>query len=141
MSMNYAPPRGRIIMVDFQLRVKGGGLPPEMRKERRPCVIVSRNDLKRGRLVTVVPLSTTEPDRVREYHHKMDHRSFVDFPASMGAARTRWAKCDYLDTVSLDRCKDPGDTDAQGNRRYKKPRAIEADMRAIEACIRHVLKL
>ena len=133
-SLAGIPSRGRIIIVNFELA--GAGVPPEMRKTGRPCVVVQNNSLARGRLVTVVPLSTTAPDREMPYHHRMDHRSFRDWPVEWdGQGESRWAKCDYVTTISLDRCIDPYHRDAYGPRRYVKCRVIAADMAAIEKCI------
>lgn len=132
--MDFAPDRGRIITVNFEM----GGAPvdPEMPKERRPCVVVQNNKLRRGRLVTVVPLSTQAPDVVMPYHHQMDHRSFRDWPLDNGGQiLVRWAKCDYVTTVSLDRCKDPYRKLPYGDRRYLKVKAIAADMEAIDKCV------
>jgi uncharacterized protein YifN (PemK superfamily) len=133
-SLAGVPDRGRIIVVNFEL--SGSGVPPEMRKARRPCVVFQNNKLARGRLVTLIPLSTTEPDRRMPYHHVMDHRSFRDWPMEWdGQGMPRWAKCDYITTISLDRCADPYRKEPHGARRYTKCRAIKADMDAIEKCV------
>ena len=132
--MLAVPNRGRIIVVNFEL--SGSGVPPEMRKTGRPCVVFQNNKLARGRLVTVIPLSTTEPNRHMPYHHVMDHRSFRDWPMDWGGqGLPRWAKCDYITTVSLDRCTDPYRKEPRGGRRYTKCKAIQADMEAIEKCV------
>ena len=114
----------------------GGALvPPEMRKPGRPCVVVQNNSLHRGRLVTVVPLSTTPPERPMPYHHEMDHRSFRDWPFAGRTDSPRWAKCDYVTTVSLDRCKDPSHKPPGQARRYVRVRVIQADADAIDRCV------
>lgn len=132
--MPYAPDRGRIIIVDFQL---GGALVwPEMRKSSRPCIVVQNNKIRRGGLVTVVPLSTTAPIREQPYHHRMDHRSFREMPLEWGdQGLPRWAKCDYVATVSLDRCVDPYAKRPYDKRRYVKVKAIKADMDAVDRCV------
>lgn len=127
------PNRGRILIVNFEL--KGNSVPPEINKSGRPCVVVHNNGLRRGRLVTVVPLSTTPPHRVMPYHHEMDHRSFRDWPIEGRTDGPRWAKCDYITTVSLTRCKDPSYRRAYEKRRHVKVRAIKADMEAIDQCV------
>lgn len=139
-SLTGPPDRGRIIIVNFDL--KGNAVPPEIGKAGRPCVVVHANGLKRGRLATVVPLSTTEPHRIQDYHHEMDHRSFRTWPANWGSqGQPRWAKCDYVTTVSLDRCVDPYYKPPYQQRRYVKIRAIKADMDAIDQCIKRALGL
>jgi uncharacterized protein YifN (PemK superfamily) len=106
-----------------------------MAKARRLCVVLQNNKSRRGRLVTVVPLSKTEPSPAMPYHHVMDHRSFRDLPISFGQGVTRWAKCDYIATVSLDRCVDPSHRENFSDRRYVKVKAIAADILAIEKCV------
>ncbi len=132
--MKFAPERGRIIRVNFEMG--GAPVPPEMPKGFRPCIVVQNNKLQRGRLVTVVPLSTREPDNIQPFHHEMDHRSFMNWPFDDGGqALERWAKCDYVTTVSLDRCKDPYKREQFGNRRFLKVKAIKADIDAIDRCV------
>lgn len=70
------------------------------------------------------------------YHHLMDHRSFRDWPMSWdGQGTPRWAKCDYVATVSLDRCTDPYKKSAYERRKYLRVRVINADLQAIERCV------
>ncbi|TAK53562.1 MAG: hypothetical protein EPO25_10305 [Gammaproteobacteria bacterium] len=133
-SLKVAPDRGRIIIVNFELA--GSSVPPEMCKPGRPCVVLQNNKLGRAGLVTVVPLSMTEPKRLMPYHHLMDHRSFRDLPRGWGnAGLARWAKCDYVATVSLYRCVDPHYRSALRARHYVRVMAVEADITAIERCV------
>lgn len=129
-TLSYLPDRGRIIMVNFELG--GVGVDPEMVKQSRPCLVLQNNKLYRGDLVTVIPISTEPPDRPMPYHHRMDHRSFDAFPISFGRATPRWAKCDYVTTVSLHRCSDPHFHPPYQKRKYFKAKAIAADIRAVE---------
>ena len=129
------PDRGRIIVVNFEL---GGGahIPPEMKKSHRPCIVIQNNKLARGRLVTVVPLSTTAPAIRMPYHHLMDHRSFRELPTCYGEKdMPRWAKCDYVISVSLDRCVDPSHRNPYQSRKYVKVKIILADLTAIEKAV------
>lgn len=80
-----------VLMCDFS-----GFRAPEMVKTR-PIVVVSPNHLRRPGLVTVVPLSTTDPDPVEPYHYRFEKDPM---PQCEGAA---WAKCDMVATVSIDR--------------------------------------
>lgn len=132
--MRVVPDRGRIVIVNFE---RGGRQqPPEMDGTMRPCVVVQNNSLKRGRLITVVPLSTTEPHFPGKQHHLLDHRSFRGWPMDWGGQGTpRWAKCDYIATVCLDRCTDPYSRNQYDDRRYTKVTIIKADLLAIERCI------
>lgn len=133
-GLPVAPDRGRIIIVNFEMG--GGGVGQEMRKPSRPCLVIQNNKMRRGRLVTVVPISGQEPEELQPYHHRMDHRSFVNMPLTYGGqGKPRWAKCDYMTTVSLDRCLDPHHRPNNGPRKYVKVRAIRADVEAIEKCV------
>ena len=140
-GMTYAPKRGSLIMVNFSMGGKPVGA--EMPKDTRPCVVVQRQqDMKRGQLVTVVPLSTVEPRKIMPFHHLMDHRSFRQMPESFDRARPRWAKCDYITTISLDRCKSPYRVPGYGRKRQPlKVQIIDADLGAIDDCLRWALAL
>lgn len=95
--------------------------------KRRPVVVVSPKTLKRGQLVTVVPLSTKAPSRQRSFHHKLD-------PASLPppfADDTSWAKCDMLYTVGFQRLDLPQGKRKGGKRSYYNHRVTEADLKAI----------
>jgi len=132
--MKYPPKRGRIVIVNFE---KGGqSIPPEMVGTMRPCVVIQNNALDRGGLITVVPLSTTPPERVGKQHHQMSHHSFRGWPMDWdGQGTARWAKCDYVVTVSLDRCTDPYARSPGQGRRYVKVSVTKADLEAIERCV------
>ena len=52
-----------------------------------------------GANARVVPLSTTNPIPIEPFHHLMDPRSL---PGGL-AQNDTWAKCDMLNTVSVDR--------------------------------------
>lgn len=104
-------------MCDFQ-----GYVAPEMVK-RRPVVILARNRRNR-QLVTVVPLSTTEPTPLEPYHHLLGKSPM---PNARGVAC--WAKCDMVATVSLarlDRCK-------AGRGKYLVPMLPATDLTAIRS--------
>lgn len=117
MALLYQPRPGEVVMCDFH-----GYVPPEMVK-RRPVVVLARN--RRNRLlVTVVPLSTTEPTPLEPYHHLLPQS-----PAPNAQGVACWAKCDMVATVALarlDRCK-------AGRGRYVTPALPAADLAAIRA--------
>lgn len=86
--------------------------------------------------MTIVPLSGKEPAKVEPYHHEMDHRSFLAMPQRYGGqAKRRWAKCDYVTTVSLDRCTNPYSKQNNQPRRYVNVKAIKLDIEAVERCV------
>lgn len=132
--MDQVPGRGRIIIVNFEMA--GTAAPPEMVGTARPCLVVQNNKLDRGRLVTVVPLSSTRPKAPGKQHHKMSHLSFLQLPIEWNPGLERWAKCDYLTTVSLDRCTDPYTRLPYSARKYLKIKAAKCDIEAIDACVR-----
>lgn len=74
-----------------------GFFEPEMIKTR-PVVILAKHKHNR-KLVTVVPLSTTAPDKEEAYHHRLSSNPSPgenkDLPV--------WAKCDMVYTLSTDR--------------------------------------
>jgi mRNA interferase MazF len=96
MALRYAPKMGTIVLVNFDK----GFVPPEMVK-RRLAAVVSPAIKERGRLLTVVPLSTTPPSKVMPYHCNIS----IPFalPPYWGA-RDRWVKGDMITSVSFDRC-------------------------------------
>ena len=132
--MDQVPDRGRILIVNFEQA--GVAVPPEMVGSARPCMVVQNNRLARGRLVTVIPLSTTAPNTPGKQHHKMHHLSFRDWPLEWNGQKTeRWAKCDCIVTVSLGRCTDPYRKLPYDGRRYVKVKATAADLAAIDKCL------
>ena len=64
----------------------------------RPVVVI-RPHKRNSKLVTVVPLSTTEPTHLDDYHHQL---SASPLPNQEPGLKV-WAKCDMLSTVSIDR--------------------------------------
>lgn len=131
--MEEVPTRGRIIIVNFEKA--GTAVPPEMVGTKRPCLVIQNNNLSRGGLVTLVPLSSTKPNVLGKQHHEMSHLSFLGLPLEWDRTLTRWAKCDYLITVSLDRCSDPYSKPAYGGRKYVKVKAAKCDVDAVDRCV------
>jgi uncharacterized protein YifN (PemK superfamily) len=106
---------------------------PEMVKVR-PVVVVSPRFRNRPGLCTVIPLSSAEPKPMEQYHHRLSDQAY---PLARGPM---WAKCDMLATVSLARL-DRIKTQVAGKRGYIVFQMPIADMRAIQACMRHALGL
>lgn len=100
MALMYYPSPGEILLCDYAT----GFIAPEMTK-RRPVIVVSPRLRRRGNLVGVVPLSTTDPDEVQAHHCRIELAP--PLPAPFDAA-IMWAKCDMVATVAhsrLDRFK------------------------------------
>jgi uncharacterized protein YifN (PemK superfamily) len=74
-----------------------GNVAPEIIKVR-PVVVISPNHLLRPGLVTVVPLSTTPPSPIQQYHYRL-----VGNPIPGDPATEIWAKCDLVSSVGIGR--------------------------------------
>ena len=91
----YYPRCGEIIVCHYD-RVAMGA---EMIKSR-PVVVIGPRLRRRGNLVGVVPLSTTEPAPVQDYHCRLELA--MALPAPFDKA-VMWAKCDMYGSVALER--------------------------------------
>ena len=78
-------------MCDFR-----GYIEPEIIK-KRPVIVFARHR-HNSKLVTVVPISSTQPLLFTPYHHEL---SINPLPDKLHI--TCWAKCDLLATVSIER--------------------------------------
>ena len=125
MPLSFQPRPGTVVMCDF-----AGFVVPEMVKVR-PVVVVARNR-KNRQLVTVVPLSTTAPDKLEDHHHELSAN-----PLPGKELITCWAKCDMIATVSLARL----DRFRTARREYVAPSLPDADFEAIKNAIVNALGL
>jgi uncharacterized protein YifN (PemK superfamily) len=125
MAMLSQPRPGNVVICDYR-----GFVVPEMIKVR-PAVVIARNR-KNRRLVTVVPLSTTEPDALEDHHHPLTKN-----PLPGREAISCWAKCDMLTTVSLGRL----DRYKIGRGQYAVPMLPADDFAAIRRAVAKALDL
>jgi uncharacterized protein YifN (PemK superfamily) len=125
MSLSFQPKPRSVVMCDFV-----GFIQPEMVKVR-PVVILSRHKHNRN-LVTVVPLSTTEPTKMEDHHHELSTNPLPDKPHT-----SCWAKCDMVATVSLVRL----DRYQIGRNQYVVPEVSAIDFEAIRAGVASALHL
>lgn len=88
----YQPRLRAVVTCDYT-----GFVAPEMVKIR--SVVVLSKSKTNDRLITVVPLSTTPPDKVLACHHKLARNPHPDENPALEV----WAKCDMVYTVSLAR--------------------------------------
>ncbi len=133
MSIEYHPEQGTIVICDFK-----GFVAPEMVK-RRPAVVISPRLRKRGRLCTIVPLSTTMPTSIAPYHFKLHIDPVLPNPYS---AKVHWVKADMVYTVSFDRLYLPFERKGKTGRRKYDVRVIDkADLLKIQQCILNGLGL
>lgn len=124
MALQFHPDPGTIVICDFK-----GFVPPEMVK-RRPDLVISPRFRQRDALCTVVPLSTTNPKSICQYHHKL--RFDPPLPAPYDA-ESMWVKADMLYAVAFSRLNLPqAGTDATtGKRQYDVRHVSELDSRKV----------
>ena len=105
-GIKFHPKAGQILICDFR-----GYEIPEIVK-RRPVVVISNALSHRPGLVTIVPISTVEPDPVMPWHYIL--QNVPEFPSRWGK-KVRWVKCDLVYNVRLARL----DRFKTGRRQYK----------------------
>ena len=106
------PPQGSIVTVDYTQ----GFVVPEMCKVRL-AVVLSPKIVNRPHLMTVVPLSTTEPERKMPYNQQID----IPFEMPKGWGNIpRWICGDMVNAVGFHRVDLLRlGKDRQGNRIYQ----------------------
>jgi uncharacterized protein YifN (PemK superfamily) len=132
MTLPYLPKPGEVLICGFDSAAFGA----EMIK-RRPVVVVSVYKSHHRQLCTVVPISTTAPHPVMDWHHPLPVLQIPGWKAT----GTAWAKCDMLATVSFERLNAPYLKSRTGGRRYASQHLDGADLEAIRACVRVYLGL
>lgn len=90
--LKFQPKPGSVIYCDYS-----GFVSPEMVK-KRPVIVVSKHK-HNSKLLTIVPISSTEPTPMHDYHLEMDEI----FCTIHLAGKKSWVKCDMINVVSLDR--------------------------------------
>lgn len=127
----FHPSPGDILICDYTTGFK----PPEMVK-RRLCVVVSPKLKRRDSLVSVVPLSESEPEPLEAWHLKIAlvSKSWGDGP--------RWAACDMIATISYSRLSRPHYRHPVSSvRLYEKLALSKADMAEIRSKVTLALGL
>lgn len=127
----YHPRQGEVLWCDY-----AGFIKPEMVKKRL-VVVVSPKFLGRRDLCTVVPLSTTAPDSIESYHHRLERSPLPTDPAEVIV----WAKCDMLATVCFARLSGWWDGKTNGKRQYRNIYISDVDLAAIRRCMLFALGL
>ena len=105
---------------------------PEMIKVR-PIVVIRKHRTNK-QLVSVIPLSTTQPQYLLEHHLQLQSHL-------QGAHPVCWAKCDMVATVSLSRLDRIKIRDRQGRRIYVVSQLETEEFLAIKAAVRCALGL
>lgn len=91
---NFHPKQGQIVFCKFE-----GLKTPEMVKER-PVIIMTKKLPFRKDLFTVLPLSTTKPPKILDWHYKLDKKYIPNTPFFKGDC---WVKADMVYTLSVKR--------------------------------------
>lgn len=124
MALKYQPAVKSVLMCDYK-----GMVPPEMVKIR-PVVVIARNR-HNSKLVTIVPISSTEPVPVRNCHYELPVNPMPGNPHIRS-----WAKCDMVTTVSIDRL-DRIKTRTPEGRVYVVPSLSDADFELVKKSVLH----
>lgn len=130
MTLPFQPRAGAVVRCDFR-----GMIEPEMLKMRD--VVVLAQHKQNARLVTVIPLSASAPERPQPYHHELpkDPRPDGD------SMHPIWAKCDMVYTVSLERLEMHYTRTRRGGRQSVRVQLPPADFAAIRRCVAIALHL
>jgi len=134
MALKFHPEPGTILICDYST----GFRPPEMVK-RRPVVTISPRLKHRNELVTIVPLSTTEPSRLCDYHCTV--KLATPLPAPFDSPEM-WVKADMITTVAfcrLDLIRTG--RDQYGKRKYLKVLLEPYQLKIVHQCVLHALGL
>lgn len=95
MTIISHPPQGSIVTVNYDK----GFIVPEMTK-RRLAVVLSPDIKSRTKLITVVPLILTTPDKIMPFHTQID----IPFPMPpKWGQKTRWVKGDVVNAAGFHR--------------------------------------
>lgn len=129
MALSYFPRQGEILICDFSTGFRA----PEMVK-KRPVIIISPR-ARTSRLVTVVPLSSTEPRPVETCHYQLPAGAYPP------ARSTMWAKCDMINTVSVDRLDRVMTRDAADRRTYTTYHLTTKALQDVMSAVRSALSL
>ncbi|OSI13746.1 hypothetical protein BWD09_12660 [Neisseria dentiae] len=125
MALKFQPQERCVVICDFR-----GYEVPEMIK-KRPVVVIAKHK-HNSQLVSIVPLSSTEPSIYDNYHHKMSNNPLPDKQHI-----ECWAKCDMVATVSLNRL----DRYKPANGQRCVPQISYEDFQAIKSAVANALKL
>lgn len=129
MTLKYQPRTRAVLMCRFD-----GFNEPEMVKTR-PVVILAKHK-HNNKLVTVVPLSTTAPEKMCVHHHLLSSNP----KPGEDKSKQVWAKCDMIYTLSTDRLELFSIRTRQG-RQTVSACVGEADFESIRDAVRAALSL
>jgi mRNA interferase MazF len=134
MAITFHPKQGAILLCDYGT----GFIEPEMVK-RRLCVVISPRLRRREGLCNVVPLSTTAPRDICDYHFDLELEHELPRPWE---GQQKWAKCDLFAAVSHKRlsliCVGRG---PDGSRKYVQPHVTDDQLKGVRTAVLCALSL
>lgn len=137
MPIKFHPKIGQLLLCDFSQ----GFQKPEMIKPNRPVIVVSSDMPGRSGLVTIVALSTKEPDKIMPFHYRIPRQSMP----MLGNFQEQdsWIKGDMVYTVGFHRLNliKLGSRGANGKRQYYQRRLGREQMKAVYSCVLHGINL
>ncbi|WP_340250898.1 type II toxin-antitoxin system PemK/MazF family toxin [Sulfitobacter pontiacus] len=132
MAIKYDVPQRTVLLCDYS---KGGFQAPEMVK-RRPVVVVSPRLRHRRGLLTIVPLSTTPPERIEAHHCRIE----LPYSLPLFTETKCWVKADMIATVAFGRLDlFRTERDQTGKRKYLTPRISEKEFEKVIASLKAAL--
>jgi mRNA interferase MazF len=136
MPLRYHPRPGQILMCDFSK----GFVAPEMVKTR-PVVVLSPTMEGRQNIVTIVPLSSTKPEKIMPFHCQLPKSSLPMI--NIFQEQDTWVKGDMIYSVGFSRLEPIrlGRRQSDGKREYFTNKLGRERMREIYACVLHGLNL
>ena len=138
MAIEFHPIPGHILLCDFSQGFKE----PEMVKSKRPVIVLTPSIAGRGKLVTILALSTSTPDPVLPYHYKIPKSSMPQLGRFQ--ENDTWVKGDMIYSVGfhrLDLIQLGKRHPTSGKRLYFKQRLGREQMSEIYKCMFHGLNL
>jgi mRNA interferase MazF len=133
MALLFKPQPGTILVCDYS-----GSVYPEMGKVR-PVIVVSPTFKHRPNLSTIVPLSTTAPNPVEDYHHALTLNPALPPPFD---SPQMWVKADMIMTASHDRLdRIRAGRNAMGQRTYANRMIPKKDLEDIYRAVLNGLGL
>lgn len=126
MGIQFHPKAGEVLNCDFS------GLKYGEMEKRRFVVVLSPKYAQSQSVCTVIPLSTTPPPYVRDFHYILEKDPY---PKSEPGTKV-WAKCDHILTVSFERLSGWWDgREEDGRRKYQKLFVTPNDLICIKRCV------
>lgn len=115
---------------------------PEMTKSNRPVIILTSSMQGRQSLVTVVALSTVEPDPIMDWHMKLPDRFLPMTPQF--ANKTSWVKGDMIYSVGFHRLnliQESRRNPITGKRVYFNDHLGTKTMNKVRACVLRAMQM